>query len=163
MHAKHVRTWALKHVKHIRTWARKARNLRDSSKTYALLTNDPESLMKTLVFNLQLIMLIWEYQLKKDVLEEECFHTNHEHYNFNMNLAKEIFGKIPLEVFIKIQKQLCFKIYVVKNFTKCRAKHMCQCLFKNKNATLQFTTFLKTRPWRKFFLVTFVKHLGSPF
>ena len=47
---------------------------------------------------------------------------------------------------------------VLRNFTTCTRKHLCQGLFLNRPVTL-----LKKRLWQGCFPVNFVKFLGTPF
>ena len=67
---------------------------------------------------------------------------------------------------IVVQKQppevFCKKV-VLRNFVKCKGKHMCQSLLFNKVAGLRSATLLKKRLWQKCFPLNFAKFLGTPF
>ena len=52
---------------------------------------------------------------------------------------------------------------VLKNFTKCTGKHLCQSFFFNKVAGLRPATLLKMRLWHRCFPVNFAKFSRTPF
>ena len=52
---------------------------------------------------------------------------------------------------------------ILKNFAKFTGKHMCNCLFFNKFASLSFQPYFKKRFWYKCFPEKFAKFLRTPF
>ena len=46
---------------------------------------------------------------------------------------------------------------ILKNFTKCTEKHLCQSLFLNKVAGLRSVTLLKKRLWHRYFPANLAK------
>ena len=75
------------------------------------------------------------------------YHSNHKGPEHQI-LAAGILGKIPLDVFIEIQKRLFFQIGVLKNFTKFTEKDLSRSLFFLKNFFIR-----KPAPTQVFYLL----------
>ena len=79
-------------------------------------------------------------------------------FNWALNTAMLMIKKY------KSSHQTCsMKKGVLRNFAKCKGKHLCQSLFFDKVAGLSHAALLKKRPWHRCFPVNFAKFLRTSF